>query len=121
MTRYLWVALLASACTATIHRRTQEDVEGYLVASDSESVTVEIDGQLLQIPGDQIREINHPGDGLMLAGAILGGLALLATNSSGLGNEAASQYFGMIGLSLFVGGAVPWFQSTGAAEGFEAD
>ena len=112
---------LALGCTATIHRRGKPEVDGRIVSSDRRSVTVEIDERRFRVPGEDIKEIDHPGNTVLIAGVVVGGFALLMAESNSLADRANADGVAVIGLGLALGGAIPWFRSTGAASGYEDD
>lgn len=109
----------AAACTATIERRHLPEIEARIVSSDRDSVVIEEDGKLFRVAGSDITDIDHPGSALVVVGVVVGGLALLMADSGNLGDRANADGMAVIGLGLALGGAIPWFRSTGAAEGFE--
>ena len=83
--------------------------------------SVEIDERRFRVPGEDIKEIDHPGNTVLIAGVVVGGFALLMAESNSLADRANADGVAVIGLGLALGGAIPWFRSTGAASGYEDD
>jgi hypothetical protein len=119
----IWLLILLSlaGCTATIERRGKPEVEGRIISSDRRFVVVEVDERRYRVPGNEIKDIDHPGNGLLVAGVVFGGLALLMAESTALEDRANADGMAIIGLGLALGGAIPWVRSTGAADGYEDD
>ena len=116
----LTVVVAISGCTASIERRRAPDIDARIVGSDRSGIVVETDrGERRRIPGSEIKEIDHPGNVLMTVGAIFAGLALLSAESQNPNDRAEADGLAVVGLSLFVGGAIPYFRSTGASGEFD--
>lgn len=116
------LAISVSACTATIERKRKSDVHARIVGSDSRGLIIEdSDGVRRRVPGAEIEDIDHPGNVLMVVGMVFAGLALAAADSQNPRDRAESEGLAVIGLGFIVGGAIPYFRSTGAAEAFTPD
>jgi len=144
--------MLAGGCSAKIHTRAPNHtkmhdgsgrdvgilrseetrrISGVIVSSTSNSLTVDTDYvERLTIQRDTIVDIDHPGDELAIAGAILFGLgaivgvAGMATSSTGggsyngfVGAVAGGAGFSLagVGVTLGIPGWVIWSRSTAAA------
>jgi hypothetical protein len=69
-------ALIAALCTgcgttATITRVNAPPVEAHIQGGDAENVYVEGGGAVKTIPRKDITDVDHPGDGAIVAGSIL--------------------------------------------------
>jgi hypothetical protein len=67
----------ACGTTATITRTNGPPVEGHITGGDAENLYVEESGARSTIPRSDIKDIDHPGDGATVAGAILMGYGSL--------------------------------------------
>jgi hypothetical protein len=121
------VAVSSSACTATLYRRGMPELDGVTVeSSDQSSVVIRKNGVLYRVPGEQISEIDHPGNVLVLLGgltAALGaglGVARLA-NRNPVGQDMTPfvAVYGTLGLGLMLMGVIPWSRSRFGAHRFE--
>jgi len=111
---------LQVACTATIERRKSPDIDARIIGSDSRSLTVEgKNGRSVRVPGTDVVDIDHPGNVLIVVGAVFGALALAAAESSNPGDRAGADGAAIVGLGLMLGGAIPYFRSVGAAGAFD--
>ena len=111
---------LQVACTATIERRKSPDIDARIIGSDSRSLTVEgKNGRSVRVPGTDVVDIDHPGNVLIVVGAVFGALALAAADSSNPGDRAGADGVAVVGLGLMLGGAIPYFRSVGAAGAFD--
>lgn len=76
------VAMSVAACMCSIERKRGADIDARIVSSDWRGVVIEDgNGRRRRVPGEQISDIDHPGNVLMLIGAILGVSALAAMDS----------------------------------------
>lgn len=66
------VMALSLGCSrsAIIHGAHGTAIEGPIVGADADSITVDVDGTPQTIPRDGIRDIDHPGNGWLLFGAL---------------------------------------------------
>ena len=84
---------LQVACTATIERRKSPDIDARIIGSDSRSLTVEgKNGRSVRVPGTDVVDIDHPGNVLIVLGAVFGALALAAADSSNPGPKAVCTF-----------------------------
>ena len=110
----------ADGCTASIERRRGPDVDARIVGSDRDGIVIETQaGRRARISGSEIKKIDHPGNVLMTVGAVVAGLAILSAESQNPSDRAGADGLGVIGLSLFLGGAILYFRSVGAAGEFD--
>ncbi|MBI3185947.1 MAG: hypothetical protein HYZ28_27745 [Myxococcales bacterium] len=100
-------------------------VEAVIEDSDEEGIYVRTGSQRFFIPGEQVDDIDHPGNVLMvIGGAALGaatlGVIIAASDPSErqAGTFMAGTY-GAIGLGFLIGGGIPWALSRGAAMRYE--
>ena len=120
------VALLLTGCstTATIHRQAGPAYEATIVDSDRDSLYVlGDDGREYVVPAEQVRDVDHPGNVLVVVGGItlgVAGLTAIAMSNNDRGSSSSTDWavpalYGAIGLGLLVPGLTTWARSTGAA------
>lgn len=65
-------ATLSLGCSrsAIVYGAHGATIEGRIVGSDADSITVDVDGTRQIIPRESIRDIDHPGNGWLIFGAI---------------------------------------------------
>ncbi len=120
------VALLQLACVgcaATIHRH--GDVPSYeaeLADSNASSLILKLDDKrFFSVPVEEVRDIDHPGNVMMVIGGALGGLCLLlggvASVDATLRRDLPPMLavYGGASLGLLLGGAIPYLKSLSAA------
>lgn len=124
-----WLALavvVGPGCTATVQRHRLRSVDALIESSDADGLNVRIHGGRYRIPAEQIDDIDHPGNVLMVVGlatsALGGALMVAAQTRRGEDNAVlmfpAVMYLG-IGLGMTIGGGIPWAQSRGRAMQYE--
>jgi hypothetical protein len=123
----LILVLVVGSCSATIDRRDGPSTVGDIERSDQGAVYVGIGdgtGRLMRIDRVQVSDIDHPGNAVMTAGAILttlllGALAEVMIEDPGRVQVpiATAVIAGPLGLTI--GGGYFYFRSKGAAKAFE--
>lgn len=128
---FIFTGLCGAGCsTATLERAGSPNIEARIVASDNKAVYVTgDDGQVYRVSRSTIRDVDHPGNVLMVIGGVFL-LPALATFFASLGSNGnnssndlraiAGSYF-VIGAPLFLAGIIPYTQSVRAAASFDAD
>lgn len=124
----LLAGLCGSGCSsATLERAGGPNIEARVVASDNKAVYVTgDDGQIYRVSRSTLRDVDHPGNVLMVIGgvflvpALTLFIASLGSGSNNLEREMASTYF-IMGAPLFLAGIIPYTQSVRAATSFEPD
>ena len=127
----LVVALSVGGCstTATIHRVYGPAYETEIADSDASALRVlGDDGRLHEVPRGEITDVDHPGNVVITVGAILVGIAALASISimnerNGSQNReeatAVGLVYGLPGLAMLVAGGVTYIGSKSKASAFE--
>jgi hypothetical protein len=119
------VVLLTFGCsTAVIHRFDQPDLRATIVGGSAENLAVtDVHGRRLIVPRQVITDIDHPGAGLQIIGALLAvaGLLLVTTRYSECsasvdGNCLRLVAPGFIGLGMLVAGVAVRRTSEQAAD-----
>ena len=120
--------LLLSGCstTATISRVDGGTYTAKIVRSDQDSLFVKTssNGSEIAIPRSNVSDIDHPGNGMAVFGALLtayGGLNV-AAGASTCGEVGGAYCVGTflpaaVGLSTLIWGLTTWTNSTDAAQG----
>lgn len=122
----LLFAISTSGCNATIYRsRTLRPVEAVIEGSDESGAVVRMPEGRFHIPAEQITEIDHHGNVLMIIGASLAavGAPLMAWGFAdrSIGPEIIAPgvtYLGL-GIGFLIGGGIPYAQSKRAAYRYE--
>lgn len=114
------ISILLVGCAATIEREHAPSIYAPIVGSDEQALYVVSDNQTFKIDGRAIRDIDHPGNVLMVIGGTLLGMAALvlavpARPGTELGRNISAGFYGSAGLGLLVGGALPYFISRSQA------
>ncbi len=123
------VAALTSACsqTATITRQRGPAYEAKITRSDPTGLYVlGDDGREYRVPAEEVRDIDHPGNVLVVLGGVslgfAGLLALPATGSNAntdgpdtSGVQMAAAMYGILGVAFLVPGLITWISSKNAA------
>ncbi len=111
-------ALALGACgSATIERIGAPNLEARIVGSDDRNVyVISDDDQTFAVPRRTIRDIDHPGNVLVTVGACLLSMTALTYLSNESGGQESGGIFAAVGVPLFIGGLIPWLQSTRAAD-----
>jgi hypothetical protein len=128
----LVVALSAGACstTSTIHRAYGPAYEAEIVDSDASTLRVlGDDGRLHAVSRAEVTDVDHPGNVLVTVGAVLLGIAAVATLSilseDHVSEEeretatAVSAVYGLPGLAMLIAGGVTYIGSKSRASAFE--
>jgi hypothetical protein len=128
----LVVALSVGACstTSTIHRVYGPAYEAEIVDSDASALRVlGDDGRLHAVSRPEVTDVDHPGNVLVTVGAVLVGIAAIATLSIlGEGDvseeeretaTAVSAVYGLPGLAMLIAGGVTYIGSKSRASAFE--
>jgi|KBSMisStaDraftv2_1062788.scaffolds.fasta_scaffold362177_1 hypothetical protein len=119
------VTALAAGCgsTATITRYSGGTIDGEIVSADGRNVYIRRENQALAIPRQDIVDIDHPGNGAAVAGAILTayGVLNIAVGAPQCDTKGAAFCTGVfaplaIGLPLTIYGVVVWQSSVSAAK-----
>lgn len=124
ISKALAVATLAaclSGCSysATIHRYGAPSLEAEIVASDPNTLVInDIHGESYEVPTRTVTEVEHPGTGWLIAGAIIGGLGLIPTLASDddFSSAIGGTYVGMGAVIALIGG-LPYVHSKMNASG----
>lgn len=115
----LALALGAMGCSksAIIHSTHGAAIEGRIIGGDSDSITVDVDGTPQTVPRSAIRDIDHPGNGWLLFGALntaaalgwgLGALAIHAEHARSQPEGFAEAFGAELGYALGMTGAISY-------------
>ena len=128
----LVVALSVGACstTATIHRAYGPAYEAEIADSDASALRVlGDDGRLHEVSRVEVTDVDHPGNVVLTVGAVLIGIAAIATVSilseADVSEQeqqtatAVSMVYGLPGLAMLIGGGVTYIGSKSRASAFE--
>ena len=86
MTAIAMVLWCTSCTTATVTRTNFSQVNARIVDGDEQAIWVVPDGsgQVVRVPRQEVRAIEHPGDGWVITGVVLIGMGLLSAGTMGL-------------------------------------
>lgn len=116
---------LCTACgtTSTITRVDAPTIEGHIVGGDAENLYVGPKDAPTAIPRSEIRDIDYPGDGATIVGAILAGygVANIALGAPQCGAKGAAFCTGVfaplaVGIPIFVWGRATHASAVNAAK-----
>ncbi len=106
----------ASCTTATLVRTNYGRVDARIVDGDEQAVWIvpQGSGEVVRVPRQEIRALEHPGDGWILTGAVLVGLGLVRAGTMGLigtqGANLTDLIFPLSASMSYVGvGSVLWY------------
>lgn len=110
----LVLSLGGCSYTATIHRYGGPSIEAEIIASDPNNLVVtDQRGEAYEVPTRTVTEVDHPGNGWIIAGAIIAAFGLIPTLSTDedFSRALGGTYFGM-GAGIALIGALPYIEST---------
>jgi hypothetical protein len=119
------LCLSASGCTATLQRRGAPRIEAVIESSDEQGLQVRVKNRSYRVAGEQLEDIDHPGNVLMVLGGVALGMAafsLAIFSAAGAPPEfliSTGVVYGGTGVGLLVGGGIPWTLSRRAAMAYE--
>ncbi len=126
LTAVVLTAALLGCSSATIERNTGNNIDGMIVGGNKDFLYVlRDDDQMVKVRRAKVRDIDHPGNVLMVIGLPLVALGLtyaMAGAASGLPNDQRSVFYaggatyGVIGLALAIPGYISWSASRSAAD-----
>ena len=114
--------VMGCGTTATITRAEAPQVEGKIMASDSQNVHIQTGADVMPIARRSITDIDHPGNVAATIGAIVTGygIANIAMNASDCDHGGAAYCTGVflpaaIGTPIMIWGIATWAQSVKSA------
>jgi hypothetical protein len=118
--------LLAAACSteATVTRLDGLSLEARMIASDANNIqTRSRDGRETRITRAQLADVDHPGNGMAVAGVCLLGMAGWLSAAGGTAGEAIANgiILGLPGAVMLSWGGVVYRRSTQASRRFDEE
>ena len=116
--------IFCNNCAAIIERTDKPNIRSKIIDSDNDNLYINNDsGKVFKINRSSINDIDHPGNVLMTIGLSFISFSLISLSimqmesksSSGKGYKELSLVYGIPGILLFTGGAVPYYLSKNAA------
>lgn len=114
-------AIVLSGCSysATVHRYGAPSLEAEIVASDPNTLVIkDVHGESYEVPTRTVTDVEHPGTGWIIAGAVVGGIGVIPALfvEDDIGSALGGTYIG-IGAAIAFVGALPYIHSRMNASG----
>jgi hypothetical protein len=116
-------AALFSSCSAQVYRQNLPSYRGRILESEPDALYLEGDTEPYRVPATEIRDVDHPGNVLMVVGGVLAGMGLTMAGVNALQPSGYSRPddspvvvgYVSVGALLGIAGLVPWWMSRSAA------
>ena len=117
------IILIFNNCSAIIERTDQPNIYAEIHSSTKEDLFIKTsNGNILKIKGSNIKDIDHPGNVLFNCSLYILFMALIFASDNDISKgdgKAGIMIFGLYGLPMAAGGAIPYYLSKKAAWNLE--